>query len=82
MEDAGGDPDRITVTRDSAVDALPDECGGDECFVSASDCKDVWTTDDAPACEVPQFGCPSTPCDGWHAPWCMVDEGDGWCYCG
>ena len=47
-------------------------------------CKTVWTTDDAPACEVDQYGCPTlglgTACDGDENAWCMVDE-ENWCYC-
>ena len=44
-------------------------------------CLAVWTTDDSAACEVDQYGCPSTACDGSDKPWCMMEDGLNWCYC-
>ena len=52
----------------------------DEEPVEMGACKTVWTTDDASACEVDQYGCPSPACDGDDNAWCMVDE-ENWCYC-
>ena len=60
-------------------------------LVGEGKCKPSWTsTADGRACEVDQFGCPLTACDGAeYDPWCMT-EGQGgkgkggkgdWCYC-
>ena len=77
---------RAGITSPGTCIPVPDgaDIDVDDKPVELGVCKTVWTTDDAPACEVDQYGCPTlglgTACDGDENAWCMVDE-ENWCYC-
>ena len=71
-EDARSDSRRETVP--CAALYMHEPPAGDRC-------QAVWTTDDSAACEVDQYGCPSVACDGSDKPWCMMEDGQNWCYC-
>ena len=60
---------------------IPDDDNNPQGKFAGDRCQAVWTTDDSAACEVDQYGCPSVACDGSDKPWCMMEDGQNWCYC-
>ena len=66
----------------------PGECVVDQrlpATLAGKPCLSVWTSDDT-GCDVDQYGCEDSACDGDESPWCMIaDDGnpntDDWCYC-